>query len=76
MTFVLVVLVLGWLEFGVVWGLVGAFDLPPAVLRGGLLLSAAVALAGGARTAWSSWQVERDLRADPAGGTARSAPPA
>lgn len=58
-TFVLVALVVGALEFSVVWGVAGIFDLPPAALGGGLIAATAVALAVGAKVARRSWLAER-----------------
>jgi hypothetical protein len=58
-TFLLVALVVGSLEFGVVWGVAGMLDLPPSALGGGLLAAAAIALVLGAKVARRSWLAER-----------------
>ncbi|MEX0759638.1 MAG: hypothetical protein WD100_08670 [Tistlia sp.] len=74
-TFVLVALVVGSLEFSVVWGLGGVLDLPSGVLQGGLLAGAVVALVIGAQAARRSWFAERQ-EFSASGPAADDAPPA
>ncbi len=58
-TFVLVAAVVGSLEFGLVWGAGGLFDLPPALVEGGLAVTGLLALLVGAKAALRCWRAER-----------------
>ena len=58
-TFLLVAAVVGSLEFGLVWGAGGLFDLPQSLVEGALVVTGVLAVLIGAKAAWRCWRAER-----------------